>query len=102
GVLTGMIVDDVLDIVGIDKRDIEPASPALGHTGFLIGVGRVEGTLIILVDPDKLLSVDEASGHDPIDDSHGATGASGTTDASGATHASGTAEAEGRVRHGAA
>ena len=57
----GVIVDAVSEVLEIAPADIEPP-PAFGahiRTDFIQGMGKVGGTFVILLDIDRVLSVDE-------------------------------------------
>ena len=54
----GIIVDKVSEVLDISTEDIEP-TPALGadvDTDFILGVGKSEGKVKLLLDIDKVLS----------------------------------------------
>lgn len=58
----GIIVDKVSEVLDISTKDIEP-TPALGvdvDTDFILGVGKSEGKVKLLLDIDKVLSSREA------------------------------------------
>jgi len=57
----GLMVDAVNEVLDIAPADIEPP-PAFGariRTDFLQGVGKVRGKFVLLLDVDRVLSVDE-------------------------------------------
>jgi purine-binding chemotaxis protein CheW len=57
----GLMVDAVNEVLDIAAADIEPP-PAFGariRTDFLQGVGKVRGKFVLLLDVDRVLSVDE-------------------------------------------
>ena len=57
----GVIVDSVSEVLEIPAGDIEPA-PAFGakiRADFIRGMGKVNGTFVIILDVDKVLSVDD-------------------------------------------
>jgi purine-binding chemotaxis protein CheW len=59
----GVMVDTVSEVLEIGDSDIDPA-PSFGHNlraDFLSGVGKVGGRFIILLDVNKVLSVEELS-----------------------------------------
>ena len=59
----GMLVDQVSGIVEIEPANILPA-PEMGesvHTEFIQAMGRVEDSFIILLDINKILSVEQVS-----------------------------------------
>ncbi|SDB11322.1 purine-binding chemotaxis protein CheW [Pseudomonas sp. NFACC23-1] len=57
----GVLVDAVNEVLEIAPADIEPP-PAFGahiRTDFILGMGKVEGRFVILLDIARVLSVDE-------------------------------------------
>lgn len=58
----GMVVDGITDIVSLAQDDIV-ALPGLGETeaDYLLGLGRVAGRRLILVDIDRLMAIRSAS-----------------------------------------
>jgi purine-binding chemotaxis protein CheW len=57
----GVVVDAVNEVLDIDASDIE-APPAFGariRTDFIQGMGKVKGKFVILLDLDRVLSLDE-------------------------------------------
>jgi purine-binding chemotaxis protein CheW len=60
---TGIIVDRVSEVLNIADENIEdaPAFDATVSSDFILGMGKVNGTVKILVDIDKVLSAAEAS-----------------------------------------
>ncbi len=58
---TGLLVDRVLEVLDIGSEEIEPA-PSFGDavsTDFISGMGKVNGTVKILLDIDKVLAANE-------------------------------------------
>lgn len=61
GTLMGIIVDTVCEVHDIPAERIEP-SPALGcgvDTSFILGMGKVDNEVKILLDIDSVLNLDE-------------------------------------------
>ena len=61
---TGIVVDHVQEVLDIDGGDIEDA-PQFGstvNTDFILGMGKIEETVKILLDIDKVLAGDDFSG----------------------------------------
>ena len=61
GLLMGIVVDTVSEVLDIAEADIEP-SPAFGSTiktDFILGMGKVKGNVKILLCIDKILSAEE-------------------------------------------
>jgi len=57
----GMLVDSVSDVISLGADDIRPA-PRMGtglDTDFLVGIGTVEGRMLILLDIERLMSSEE-------------------------------------------
>ncbi len=52
----GMVVDGVTGVVGLRAEQIVPI-PDAGQADYLIGLGQVEGRRLILVDIDRLMSI---------------------------------------------
>lgn len=58
----GVMVDAVNEVLDIAARDIEP-TPAFGariRSEFILGMGKVKGKFVILLDVDHVLSLEEA------------------------------------------
>jgi len=55
----GVAVDSVVGVARIDESNIEPPDEILKKCEYLIGVGRIAKRLILIVDMEKLLSIDE-------------------------------------------
>jgi purine-binding chemotaxis protein CheW len=61
--VVGIMVDAVNEVVDIEPGNIEPA-PSFGaniRVDFIEGMGKIEGKFIILLNVNKVLSVDEIS-----------------------------------------
>ncbi len=61
-VTMGTIVDEVSEVLDIQSEQIEHA-PEFGHTvdtTFILGIGKVGLKVVLLLDVDKVLTVDEA------------------------------------------
>ncbi len=59
----GVVVDAVSEVIDIAAADIEPP-PSFGariRTDFIQGMGKVRGKFVILLDADRVLSIDELS-----------------------------------------
>lgn len=60
-VITGLMVDEVSEVMDISTEQIEEA-PSFGasvSTDFLLGIGKVNDKVIMLMDVDEVLSADE-------------------------------------------
>jgi purine-binding chemotaxis protein CheW len=60
-VTMGSIVDEVSEVINIERDQIEP-TPALGagiDTDFILGIGKIEHKVIMLLDVDKVLTTRE-------------------------------------------
>ncbi|MBK8537561.1 MAG: purine-binding chemotaxis protein CheW [Candidatus Competibacteraceae bacterium] len=59
--IIGMVVDGVSDVLNVNATDIKP-SPDFGtavHTEFISGLVTIEAGMVMLLDVDRLLSIDE-------------------------------------------
>ncbi|GMT42412.1 MAG: chemotaxis protein CheW [bacterium] len=59
--LLGIVVDTVAEVLDIGEKEIDPP-PSFGttvKTDFILGMGKIKGKVKILLDIDKVLSVDE-------------------------------------------
>jgi purine-binding chemotaxis protein CheW len=59
--VVGMVVDAVSDVLTIRREDIKPA-PSMGgagDTGYVTGIGTIDGKMVILVDIERLISSDD-------------------------------------------
>jgi len=57
----GMLVDSVSDVVSLAADDVRPA-PRLGttlDTDYLLGIGTLDGRMLILLDIERLMSAEE-------------------------------------------
>ncbi len=57
----GLIVDEVSEVVDVVSEQIEPA-PRLGDetdTAYILGMGKIDDSVVILLDVDRLLSSEE-------------------------------------------
>ena len=67
-VTTGILVDEVSEVLDITSEEIEP-SPSFGahvDTGFILGMGKVDERVISLLDIDQVISSDEMASLDKI------------------------------------
>lgn len=59
----GMVVDGITDVVSLTPEQISPIPGADGGAiDYLIGLGVTEGRRLILVDIDRLMSIDKKTG----------------------------------------
>lgn len=59
--LIGVVVDTVAEVLDINESEIDPP-PTFGisvQTDFIMGMGKIKGRVKILLDIDKILSVEE-------------------------------------------
>lgn len=57
----GVIVDEVSEVVDVAADQVDP-TPPLGHdveTDFILGIGKVEGKVVMLLDINEVLSANE-------------------------------------------
>jgi purine-binding chemotaxis protein CheW len=62
-IVLGVVVDQVHEVLEIAPEDIEPV-PAFGsqiRLDFILGVGKVKGQFILLLDVNRVLSIEELS-----------------------------------------
>lgn len=61
--IMGMVVDGVTDVVLLDNDQIHPipGTEEAGGVDYLIGLGESDGRRLILIDIDKLMSIQRAS-----------------------------------------
>ena len=61
GVIMGVIVDSVSDVLRIPRDLVEPPPPvsSITRSAFICGVARLDEGLVILLDMDKLLDSEE-------------------------------------------
>ncbi len=60
GVLIGIIIDKVLEVLDIEQENIEPppSSGVAGKTDYILGIGKVGEAVKILLNIDKILMED--------------------------------------------
>lgn len=59
--IIGLIVDEVSEVIHLKTEDIDQAPVDIeGDSDFLLGVGKHQGSLLILINPQKFLSNVEA------------------------------------------
>lgn len=71
----GVIVDTVNEVIEIPRCDIEPP-PAFGamiHTDFIAGMGKVAGRFVVILDIERILSLDELASISGIGESRETT-----------------------------
>lgn len=57
----GMVVDGVSDVITLAEADVRPA-PQMGaalDADFLLGIGAIDGRMLLLLDIERLMSSDE-------------------------------------------
>ena len=59
----GMVVDSASQVVRVTADQFEAPPPMMGMAaqGFITGVGKLDGKLIITLDVDRILSTEEMS-----------------------------------------
>lgn len=58
----GIIVDNIIGVISLEESNVEPPDELLNRAEYLIGVGKVNKRLVLIVDIEKLLSGAERSG----------------------------------------
>lgn len=58
GILTGLLVDEVDQVMRIPVKDVEPSPAGSSESPYIKGVAKTQGRLIILIDLEKLLEGD--------------------------------------------
>jgi purine-binding chemotaxis protein CheW len=60
-VIVGFVVDAVSEVLRIPASTVEPPPPVVAgmDSEYISGVGKLENSLLILLDLDKLLSSDD-------------------------------------------
>ncbi|MBF0273693.1 MAG: purine-binding chemotaxis protein CheW [Nitrospinae bacterium] len=67
-ILMGIIVDTVSEVIDVNGAEIEPPpkfSTSI-RTDFIMGIGKTKGNIVILLDIDKVLSVEEFEALDSL------------------------------------
>jgi purine-binding chemotaxis protein CheW len=61
GVKVGMIVDGVSEVLRVAEEAVEPPPPMVTtiDTAFIVGIAKLEGKLVILLDLARVLSLEE-------------------------------------------
>ncbi|MCI0519296.1 MAG: chemotaxis protein CheW [Chloroflexi bacterium] len=61
GVKVGMIVDGVSEVLRVAEDAVEPPPPMVAtiDTAFIVGIAKLEGKLVILLDLARVLSLEE-------------------------------------------
>ncbi|MFN8458014.1 MAG: chemotaxis protein CheW [Anaerolineae bacterium] len=61
GLTVGMVVDAVMEVLRVPGEVIEPPSPLMMTvaSAFITGIAKVEGRLVIVLDLEKVLSLEE-------------------------------------------
>ena len=69
GRLTGLVVDSASQVVRIPSDQVDPPPQVLGRFSqeLITGVGKIDDTLVILLNPDSILTVDEKMALSSID-----------------------------------
>jgi purine-binding chemotaxis protein CheW len=57
----GMTVDSASQVVRVPADQFDPPPPMMGEAArdFITGVGKIDGKLIIMIDAERILSIDE-------------------------------------------
>ena len=57
----GVVVDSVSEVLEIHRADVEPA-PSFGariRSDFILGMGKIDGKFVIILNANQVLSIDE-------------------------------------------
>ena len=62
GRVMGMVVDEVSEVLQVDTEDIAPPPPMGTHlrTDYISGMAKINETLVILLEIDKILTTEES------------------------------------------
>lgn len=60
---TGCIVDEVTDIVKLNDEDVQSAPNFVNgpNANYIIGIGKIDDRMIIILDPEKMFSAEYAT-----------------------------------------
>jgi len=58
----GLVVDSIIGVLKIDESAIEPPDELLKKADYLVGVGKVDKRLILIIDMKRLLSGEDKTG----------------------------------------
>jgi purine-binding chemotaxis protein CheW len=63
GIKVGMVVDSVSEVLTIEEKAVEPTPPMVStvDSAFIVGIAKLEGRLVILLDLARVLSTTEKS-----------------------------------------
>ncbi len=63
GTVTGLVVDGVTEVLNIQASQVDPPDRAAGNvsTGYLLGVARLEGRLVPLIDLARVIGSEAAA-----------------------------------------
>lgn len=61
---TGCIVDEVTDIIKLEDEEVQSSPDFVNgfNTKYITGIGKLDDRMIIILDPEKILSVEECDG----------------------------------------
>jgi purine-binding chemotaxis protein CheW len=62
----GIVVDDIVGVITLDAQSVEQPDEILNRAEYLVGVGKADRRLILIVDIEKLLSGEERGGIDEV------------------------------------
>ena len=59
GVMTGVIVDRVEEVIDLTPREIQPPAQFVGQADrqFILGMGKTAGRVVLLIDTDQVIAV---------------------------------------------
>lgn len=58
----GVIVDSVSSVINLDKKDVDETPVQQGSENYIIGIGKLEAGMVLLVDIEKCLGSEVALG----------------------------------------
>ncbi|MEM5769533.1 MAG: chemotaxis protein CheW, partial [Bacillota bacterium] len=64
----GCIVDEVTDIIKLDDDDVQETPGFVNgvNANYIIGIGKIDERMIIILDAEKILSVEEYASLDSV------------------------------------
>ena len=66
-VVAGCIADEVTDIIKIEDEEIQIAPSFTKQDSYIKGIGKIEDRIIIILDSEKIISLEETEALNPDD-----------------------------------